>query len=81
MWATPASADLALARHLLQSQFADHLLGELLDHLEAEGLDDDALIVFTADHGASFTPETHRRLPDETGRAADAPFVVRGRWP
>lgn len=65
VWATAEGADLALSRHLLQAQYADRLLGELLDRLEAEGIYDEALIALTADHGASFTPGTHRRLPAE----------------
>lgn len=48
-------------RHLLQVQFVDRLVGELLDQLEQAGLFDDALIVVTSDHGASFAPLTPRR--------------------
>ena len=65
MWDSDAAADLALQRHLLQAQFADRLLGELLDRLDELDLYDDALVVVTADHGASFVPGTHRRLPEE----------------
>jgi hypothetical protein len=65
VWSSAAAADLALQRHLLQAEFADELLGELLDRLEAEGLYDETLVMVTADHGASFTPGTHRRLPAE----------------
>ena len=43
-------------RHLLQVQFADSLLGGLLRRLRAVGLYDDALVVVTADHGASLRP-------------------------
>jgi hypothetical protein len=46
----------ALQRHLLQVGYADTLLGQLLEHLEREGLFDRALVVVTADHGVSFTP-------------------------
>jgi hypothetical protein len=41
-------------RHLLQLGFADRELGELLRHLEREGLFDKSLIVVTADHGVAF---------------------------
>ncbi len=53
--------------------------GELIGRLEAEGLYDDALVVFTADHGASFTPGTHRRLPAEESIAGlmPVPLVVK----
>lgn len=78
-WATDAGADLGLQRHLLQAQFADHLLGELFDRLDAQGLYDDSLIVFTADHGASFLTDTHRRLPDEASLPGlmPVPLVVK----
>lgn len=51
----------AYQRHLLQVEFVDRLLGELLDHLETEGLYDPALIVVAADHGGSFWPGEARR--------------------
>jgi Sulfatase len=53
-------------RHLLQVGLVDHLLGYLLDHLKAVGLYDPALIVITADHGASFRPNDSRRTPTPT---------------
>jgi len=34
--------------------FTDHYIGQLLDYLRQKGLFDDALIVFTADHGEEF---------------------------
>ena len=38
-------------RHLLQAQYADRLVGQLMDGLRAEGLYDDSLVIVTADHG------------------------------
>ena len=78
-WTTSSGADFALQRHLLQAERADLLLGEFLDRLEAEGLYDDALVVFTADHGASFTVGTHRRVPEEDSLAGlmPVPLVVK----
>ena len=63
VWRTSFSADFGLQRHLLQAEYADRLLGELLDRLDATGQYDDALIVFTADHGVSVAEDTNRRLP------------------
>ncbi len=79
VWGSEAAADLALQRHLLQAQYADRLLGELLDRLDATGVYDDALVVFTADHGASFVPGTHRRQPEEESLAGimPVPLVVK----
>jgi len=67
-------ADVALERYLLQLAFADRLLGELLDALETRGLWDAALVVVTADHGASFVTADRRRRPTPT-RLPDIAFV------
>ena len=56
---------LGLQRHLLQTGHVDRLLGELLDHLEAEGLWDDCLFVLVADHGAAFQARQPRRAAKE----------------
>ncbi len=49
--------------HIFQTQYADRVVGEILDRLEEEGMFDDALIVVTADHGVNFeTPPQLRRL-------------------
>jgi hypothetical protein len=47
---------LTRSRHILQVQFADRLVGELIRRLEKTGLYDDALLVVTSDHGMSFLP-------------------------
>jgi hypothetical protein len=44
----------AWQRHLLQLEFVDRLLGELITHLEEIGVYDEAIVVVTADHGVSF---------------------------
>jgi hypothetical protein len=51
-------------RHLLQVMLADHLLGRLLERLHEERLFDDAIVVVTADHGASFQPGVPNRKLD-----------------
>ena len=66
-------------RHLLQVGFTDRLLGRLLDRLEAVGLDDDVLLVVTADHGTSFRAGRPRRwVSDYTvGDLAPVPLFVK----
>ena len=66
-------------RHLLQVQYADTLLGELLARLRAIGLYDDALVIVTADHGASLRPGTSFRVPDPETFAdvAAVPLLVK----
>ena len=41
-------------QHLLQTMFVDKLLSDVLDKLKRENIFNDAVIVVTADHGASF---------------------------
>jgi hypothetical protein len=56
-------SSLAEQRHLLQAQYADALVGEVIDELKARDLYDEALVVVVADHGISFEPGTsHRAL-------------------
>ncbi len=62
----PAWARQGLQRHLFQLGLVDLLLGRSSDQLEQSGRWDDALIVVTADHGASFNPGDHRRWVTET---------------
>ena len=66
-------------RHLLQVQFADTLLGELLQRLRAAGIYDDALVVVTADHGASLRPGLPFRLPtaETFADVAAVPLLVK----
>jgi hypothetical protein len=50
----PWPAALAYQRHLLQLEFVDAIVEQLLKKLETEGLLERALIVVTSDHGVSF---------------------------
>ncbi len=52
----------ACQRHLLQLQFVDRLLGELLDRLDELGLYESSLIVLAADHGVAFWPDDNARF-------------------
>ncbi|MBN8549272.1 MAG: sulfatase-like hydrolase/transferase [Deltaproteobacteria bacterium] len=53
----------AYLRHLLQVQYADALLGQLMSTLKQRGLFDQATIVVVADHGTSFRAGHFRRAP------------------
>jgi Sulfatase len=61
---TPAPIrELSHERLMLQLAYTDKLVGQVIDHLKAQGLYDKALVVLTADHGAGWTPgEKPRRL-------------------
>jgi len=62
--------DLSRQRHLLQLRYADGLLGDLLDRLEANGELDRSNLVVVADHGIAFDPGAPSRILD-TREVAD----------
>jgi hypothetical protein len=63
-WAPDVGAVLAgWQRHLLQTQFADRLVGRLIRRLRQTGIYDKAVVVLVADHGVSFIPGSNRRKP------------------
>lgn len=66
-------------RHLLQVEFADRLIGLMLDKLEATGLYDRSLIIVTADHGESFGRPGEGRNVDKVkaGDIALKPLFVK----
>ena len=79
-WTGPQwQADQGFQRHVLQAQYVDRLLGRLLDALHARNRFDDAVIVVTADHGASFTTGEPRRPANaaNVGVIAPVPFFVK----
>jgi hypothetical protein len=79
-WIGPQwQVDQGFQRHVLQVQYVDRLLGRLLDALRAHGLFDDAVIVVTADHGASFVTGQPRRPANRAnvGAIAPVPFFVK----
>jgi hypothetical protein len=69
--ASATYADAVHQRHLAQAGFVDHLLGDLLSRLREVGLYDKALIVVTADHGASYREGRLRRQPQQDRNLAD----------
>ena len=50
-----------LQRFVLQMRYADRMLGRLLAVMEANGLDRRAMLIVTANRGASFVAGQHRR--------------------
>ncbi len=78
IWA-PGGAAVGRQRHLLQTEAADGLLGQILDRLDADDAFDDTLVVVTADHGEAFLPgEPDRQLSDANADAiAWTPLLVK----
>jgi hypothetical protein len=58
-----AYADTLHQRHLAQVGYADHLIGDLIARLRETGAYDEALVIVTADHGASYREGRSRRQP------------------
>jgi hypothetical protein len=54
-WESDEAAAVGRARHILQLQALDALLGRVMDRLHAIGAWDDSVVVVTADHGEAFT--------------------------
>ena len=57
----------------------DGLVGELLDHLKSRDMFDDALVIVTADHGASFYPGGFKRAVRGENRVdiGNVPLLVK----
>lgn len=72
-------ADQGFQRHLLQTQFADSLLGRLMQALRRADLYDRALVVVAADHGVSFRAGDRRRRPTPTNvhDVANVPLLIK----
>ncbi|MFP6662984.1 MAG: sulfatase [Deltaproteobacteria bacterium] len=75
---TEANSDLLIARYDEEIAYTDSAFGRLRDELQARGLWEDALIVFTSDHGEEFHDHGHfghgRTL---YGEQLDVPLVLR----
>lgn len=63
------AAALNYQRYLLQVGYSDTLLGRLVARLRKVGIYDEALIVVTADHGASLRPGMSFRRPNRSSFA------------
>lgn len=66
-------------RYLLQVQFVDTLIGEMIQRLKEVGLYDETLIILVGDHGVSFVPNDERRILSE-GNVAEIisiPLIIK----
>jgi hypothetical protein len=67
-------------RHLLQVQYVDRAIGEVIEAMEAAGIYQEALLIVVADHGIAFQAniEHWRRITPETvGEIAAIPLFVK----
>ena len=62
IWSTNQHlVDHGVLRYSLGVEYADRLLGELLDALEGSGRFDETLLIVLSDHGVAFSPGEDRR--------------------
>jgi hypothetical protein len=75
----PKVAAVGQQRIVLQTAYADMLLGKMLDRLEETGLWDKAMVVVTADHGVGLVPGARRRRLNEQSApdVTNPPLFVR----
>ncbi|MCL1593612.1 MAG: sulfatase-like hydrolase/transferase [Actinomycetia bacterium] len=72
--------DQGYQRHLFMAEYADGVLGDILDELETTGEYDNALVVVVADHGVAVRPniEHRREINDDTiGDIAAVPMFIK----
>ena len=67
-------------RHILQTQYADTVVGAVIDRLREEGVYDEALVMVVADHGITIGPgvDNQRLISEDTiGTIAAVPMFVK----
>ncbi len=57
----PYQVNLGLQRFLMQTEYGDRILGQIVATMKRTGIWDQSLFIVTADHGASFRPGGSRR--------------------
>ena len=63
VWENEQLAATAYQQYFWQSKYVDLLLGELIKKLKSEGSYEEAVIIVTADHGATYRLGANRRWP------------------
>ncbi len=70
----------ALQRHLLQVQYVDRAVGEIMNAMRESGIYEESLLVVVADHGIALRPniEHWRKITPETiGEVAAVPLFIK----
>ncbi|MEO6988768.1 MAG: sulfatase-like hydrolase/transferase, partial [Aquihabitans sp.] len=65
--------------HLFQAQYADNLVGEVIEQLKTTGRYDDSLVVVTSDHGVTFSsfPDMRTFGKDSITDLAYVPLIIK----
>ncbi|MGB0119406.1 MAG: sulfatase-like hydrolase/transferase [Solirubrobacterales bacterium] len=77
--AGPYLTDRARQAHLLETGFADHLLGRVIARLKQDRRWNESMFVVVADHGGAMTVDRNRREaePDTIGEIATVPLFIK----
>jgi hypothetical protein len=69
----------AYQRHLLQTQYADSIIGEVIGRLRSSGSYEQAIVVIAADHGVAVRPGFDERSvrPETVGDIAAIPLFIK----
>lgn len=70
----------AYQRHILQTQYADTILGAVIQRMKSEGIYEESMLIVVADHGITIEPgvENQRLITSETvGTIAAVPMFVK----
>jgi hypothetical protein len=75
----PFLVEQAYQRHLIQVQYADHIVSSVVRNLQRSGSYDSTLLVVAADHGIAIRPNREERLvePDTVGDLAAVPLFIK----
>ncbi|HEX2154034.1 MAG TPA: sulfatase-like hydrolase/transferase [Acidimicrobiia bacterium] len=76
----PWLVEQAYQRHLLQVQYVDNVVGEIVERLEFHGSYDETMIVVLADHGGAIRPNIQERrwiVPETVGDVAAIPMFIK----
>jgi hypothetical protein len=76
---SPWTSAVSEQQHLLQAQYTDQVVGQVLDGLQDAGLYDESLVIVASDHGISFESDTAGRYvqPSTVDAIAYAPLLVK----
>jgi hypothetical protein len=69
----------AYQQHLVQVQYVDHVIGEVIRRLKESGSYDSSIVIVVADHGIAVRPDQLRRIlrPETVGDIAAVPLFIK----
>lgn len=66
------------SRHLLQLEYTDQVVGEILEEVRALDAYDEAMVIVVGDHGRAFSgPEERKATPQNAADVAWSPLIIK----